>query len=99
MKDEVYMELMNLNKDYIDITRKLYRLNMVEEDEINNFYAEIDNKMINTNLISSSKICIIISNAFYYNNRYLKSYWTLFKKIYEKYHPKKYLKFHNFFSI
>ncbi|EAY11119.1 ankyrin repeat protein, putative [Trichomonas vaginalis G3] len=39
--------------------------------------------------MSPSKVCEIISCASEYNNKFFKSYWILFKKVYEEYHPKK----------
>ena len=80
-------ELMELFKDYINIFNTIYRLHTFDEDKINNIYIEIKTKLIETKIISPSELVNILSTASEYNNRYFKSYFAIFKKLFEEYHP------------
>ncbi|EAY15353.1 ankyrin repeat protein, putative [Trichomonas vaginalis G3] len=83
-----FAELMEINKDYIDAFDSLYRLKTFDSDKIDQIYNKIKNVLIESKMFPPSIICEIISSIIKYNNRYLKSYWALFKKIYEEYQPK-----------
>ena len=82
-----YEEVMAICKDYIDTFNTLYRLKTNDESQINRIYNDIKNNLIETKAFLPSKILEIISVASIFNNRFLKSYWTIFKKIYEEYQP------------
>ncbi|EAY05440.1 hypothetical protein TVAG_197410 [Trichomonas vaginalis G3] len=84
-----YQVLFSLYNDYDNTFNELYRLNTFNEGEIEKVYKDIKTQLIETNYFSPSDIIKIISSISIYNNRYIKSYWILFKKIYEKYHPKR----------
>ncbi|EAY18881.1 hypothetical protein TVAG_295340 [Trichomonas vaginalis G3] len=82
-------ELFELTKDYSDAFNALYRLHTFDEGEIEKIYQNIKNKIIETKIISPSKFLESISHALRHNNRYLKSYFRIFEKLYEDYHPDK----------
>ncbi|EAY05807.1 hypothetical protein TVAG_202640 [Trichomonas vaginalis G3] len=84
-----YMETMKLFKDYNDTFRSIFRLNTSNEDEINKIYINIKSNLFEKTYITPSLILGIIQNAANYNFRFFRSYWTLFKKIYDEYHPTK----------
>ena len=78
---------MEVSKDYNDILTKLYKLKPCTDDEIYEICKDIKNKLIETNMFTPSNILKILSTASLYNNRSMKSYWAIFKKIYEDYRP------------
>ena len=82
-------ELFELTKDYSESFRALYRLHTFDEGEIDKIYQNIKSKIIETKIISPPKFVESISNAIQHNNRYLKSYFRIFEKLYEDYHPGK----------
>ena len=82
-----YNELMELTKDYIDTFDTIFRLTTLNEDEIDKLYNDIKSKLIETKKVPLSDIFKAIQMAALYNNRYLNSYWLLFKKFFNEYHP------------
>ncbi|EAY13876.1 ankyrin repeat protein, putative [Trichomonas vaginalis G3] len=88
MLSEEYQELMELNKDYVNITDALYKLKTFDEAEIERIYQDIKTKLIESKKVSPSYIIDMISVAMSYNLRYTKSYMAIFEKLYEDYQPK-----------
>ncbi|KAI5537068.1 proteasome regulatory particle assembly [Trichomonas vaginalis G3] len=88
MVNDLYNELMQLSKDYNDNFNSLYRLHTYNEDEINNIFQVIKRELIQSKMFLPSQLLKILSTASKYNCRYFKSYWSLFKKLYEEYHPR-----------
>ncbi|EAY08673.1 hypothetical protein TVAG_079310 [Trichomonas vaginalis G3] len=80
-----YDELMTSFNEYNDIVNTLYRLNTFDESKINEIFEKI--KVINKSILSVEEIISIISTASLYRNRYMKSYFSIFKKVYDEYHP------------
>ncbi|EAY04032.1 hypothetical protein TVAG_055180 [Trichomonas vaginalis G3] len=80
--------LIELNRDYIETISAIYRLRAVDDKEINKIYKEIKTKIIKTKKMKLCNILEDIKIASVYNNRHFRSYLELFRKIYDKYHPK-----------
>ncbi|EAY18955.1 ankyrin repeat protein, putative [Trichomonas vaginalis G3] len=83
MNKDQYYEVMALCKDYYEIFNTLYRLNTTNQSELTKIYQDINSILIKTKLLEPSERLDIISTASEYNCRYFKSYWTLYKMIYE----------------
>lgn len=75
-----YEKLMPLFKDYNDTFNALYQLKTNREEELNEIVDKIKIHLINTKLFSPSNICMSLFTVMIFRNRYLKSYWTIFKK-------------------
>ncbi|EAY08459.1 ankyrin repeat protein, putative [Trichomonas vaginalis G3] len=84
-----YNEMSSMFKDYMDTMTSLYRLKTRNEEEITEIYKKIKTNLIETEIFSAEAMLSEISNIVVYNNRYLRSYWRIFKMIYEEYHPEK----------
>ncbi|EAY12042.1 hypothetical protein TVAG_038890 [Trichomonas vaginalis G3] len=82
-----FHELMSLYKGYNDTIDALYRLRTTNEEILDKICNDIKNNLIDTKYLLPSYILDTISFASRCNNRYLKSYWYIFKKIYEEYRP------------
>ncbi|EAY08861.1 hypothetical protein TVAG_050960 [Trichomonas vaginalis G3] len=82
-----YDELMTQYKDYIDTIDSLYKLNTNEEEKISDIYSKIKANLIETNIITPSRVIKIISNACCYNSRFKQSYISLAIKFFNEYHP------------
>ncbi|EAX89958.1 ankyrin repeat protein, putative [Trichomonas vaginalis G3] len=78
-------ELIDLSKDYCNTFCALYRLNTQDEAEIDKIYKQIKIKLIDTKMFLPSQILEVICNVAKLNNRYMKSYWELFRKTAENY--------------
>lgn len=87
--DLEYDKLMPMYQDYHDTYTALYRLHTYDEDELLQIYQMVKTNLIDKNVFMPYQILEQISKIFKYNNRYLKSYWFIFKKIYEEYKPEK----------
>ncbi|EAY21320.1 hypothetical protein TVAG_166950 [Trichomonas vaginalis G3] len=89
-KDEhtKYAELLVTYKDYVETFNSLYQLKSENEEEINKLFNMIKTNLIDTKYFGVDQIIKIFSNIIIYRNGYLKSYFALFKKFYEEYHPK-----------
>ncbi|EAY22028.1 ankyrin repeat protein, putative [Trichomonas vaginalis G3] len=90
MKKIVYDELMELNKGYINTFNALYNLKTFEENEIDKIYQDIKLNLIETKILFPDQILEAIGVASKFNNKYLKSYWAIFKKLFEEYRPNKF---------
>ncbi|EAX87444.1 hypothetical protein TVAG_375470 [Trichomonas vaginalis G3] len=88
MKKAKSSNLMDICKDYNDTFTSLYTLKAYNQAEIDKIYKDIKFKFIETKLFSPFEIMTILSNAFIYNNRALKSYCALYKQIFEEYQSK-----------
>ncbi|EAY21209.1 hypothetical protein TVAG_283780 [Trichomonas vaginalis G3] len=89
MKKCNYNELMELTKDYQNVFDSLYKLKTFDNAEIDKIYDDIKKNLIETKILNPEQIASKISNIAQYNNRYFKSYWTIFKKLFEEYRIKK----------
>ncbi|EAY20219.1 hypothetical protein TVAG_021660 [Trichomonas vaginalis G3] len=83
-----YEEFLEVFHDAIVTLKALYRLKAKTQDEITRIYKEIKRNLIKMKVFTPSQILSAISCAAIYNNRFLRSYWALFKIIYNKYQPK-----------
>ncbi|EAY18878.1 hypothetical protein TVAG_295300 [Trichomonas vaginalis G3] len=88
MKKYDYDELMELTKEYRETFDSLYKLHTQNEGDIDIIYQLVENNLIKTEYLTPSEVLRKISFISICNNRYIKSYWILFKKIFEKYHPR-----------
>ena len=77
---------MNLT-NYIDGVNALFRFHSTEESEIENTYKFIKDKLIETKIFSPTKVLTLIQEAAIHNNKNFKSYWILYKKIIDEFHP------------
>ena len=82
-----FHELMSLYKEFNDTFDELYRLRTNNEEMLDKICNDIKIHLINTKYLRPSDILIILEYLSRFNNRYLKSYWYIFKKIYEEYRP------------
>ncbi|EAY18271.1 hypothetical protein TVAG_253830 [Trichomonas vaginalis G3] len=83
-----YNDFIDCFKDYDDITSRLYRLHITNEDEIDAFCEEIKNKLMNNSgeyLMDHLKE--MISNAEKQNNGYWPSYLILKQKLFKESFP------------
>ncbi|EAY03167.1 hypothetical protein TVAG_345410 [Trichomonas vaginalis G3] len=83
-----YDELRSNYKYYIDSFNALYQLNAENEEEINSIYKKIKTELIDSMKYLPQNIIRDIFDIVAYNNRYLKSYLTLAKLIFDDYHVK-----------
>lgn len=88
MEKRVYDELIELCSDYINTINAIYRLRTFDEYEISKIYKDIKINLLESKIILPTHIFQIISTASRFNCRYYKSYWNIFKKFFEEYHPK-----------
>ena len=86
MKNTHYSELMNTYKDYDDLFVRLYRLHTYKEEEVDEIYQEIKKQLLETKMFTPIKLISILYTAAKFNNRYLRSYFSIFKKIFDEYH-------------
>ncbi|EAY14546.1 hypothetical protein TVAG_388790 [Trichomonas vaginalis G3] len=84
-----YADLMSMNQDYNDTFMSIYRLHTSDEHEIDIIFEKIKRNLVEPKIFSPTDIMATISNISKYNNRYYKSYYSLFKKLYEEYRPTK----------
>lgn len=83
------LELLDKYNGYSDEFIELYNLKTFDQEEINKLYNAIKTKLIDSKLFLPSEVIFHTFAAMPYNIRYSRSYWTIFKKIYEEYHPDK----------
>ncbi|EAY11465.1 hypothetical protein TVAG_248320 [Trichomonas vaginalis G3] len=86
MKNTHYSELMNTYKDYDDLFVRLYRLHTYKEEEVDEIYQEIKKQLLETKMFTPIKLISILYTAAKFNNRYLRSYFAIFKMIFDEYH-------------
>ncbi|EAY01244.1 hypothetical protein TVAG_027120 [Trichomonas vaginalis G3] len=75
---------MEFCKDSRDSLKAFYKLHTHNQSKIDNIYDSIK-----TQIDSPEKLIEQIILASKYNLRYLKSYWAIFKKLFEEFHPKR----------
>ena len=75
-------------QDYYQTVNSLFQLKSSAEQEINELYSKIKTNLIDTKRHSLEQIIDTISKITLYRNRYTRPYLSLFKKIYDEYHPK-----------
>ncbi|EAX96491.1 hypothetical protein TVAG_277720 [Trichomonas vaginalis G3] len=83
-----FSELMLLYKDRGEVFEALGHLNTCNKEEINKIFQQIKKVLIDSNENSVNDILVLISKFAIFNNRYFRSYWELFKLIFEEYRPK-----------
>ena len=88
MQNSHYEALIEINKEYIETFRAIYRLATLNEAKIDKIFKIIKNNLIETKIFSPNRICSTIYKVVKYNNRLLKSYLYLFYKIYIEFHLK-----------
>ncbi|EAY09483.1 hypothetical protein TVAG_102320 [Trichomonas vaginalis G3] len=88
MQANLHDEIMKQFGDYDNVYSQLYRLKSFDEEIIDELFQDINKILIVTKIDLPVQLLSKISIMAAYNNRYLRSYWTLFKKIYSKYNPK-----------
>ncbi|EAY20427.1 hypothetical protein TVAG_110390 [Trichomonas vaginalis G3] len=81
-----YAKLMEIFTGYIDVYNALYRLKTNDEEKLNEIYKKIKQNLIHSYQIPPDEIVTDISFILIYNNRYVKSYLALAKKIVDEYH-------------
>ncbi|EAY22997.1 hypothetical protein TVAG_182330 [Trichomonas vaginalis G3] len=79
-----FNQLMELCKDSRDSLKALYQLNTHDENDINKIYTNLKEQ-----IDSPEKLVEQIILASKYNLRFFKSYWTIFKKVFGEFHPKR----------
>ncbi|EAX91686.1 ankyrin repeat protein, putative [Trichomonas vaginalis G3] len=87
MNRELVDKLIQSYSDYDKLVSGLYRLNTIDENEITKIYEDIKKILIESKINSPSQVIILLETAATYNNRYLRSYWNICKKIFEEFHP------------
>ncbi|EAY00534.1 hypothetical protein TVAG_286710 [Trichomonas vaginalis G3] len=83
-----YNMLMEKYKFYQDAITPFMQLRTKNEEEIKQIYQNLKTTFLDSNIYSPVNVYNLINNIFPYNNRYLTSYWSIFKMIYEDYHIK-----------
>ena len=76
---------MNLYNGITDIIRALYRINTDVESAISKVFIDLDNQLIESIKYPPFRILSLIQTASIYNNRYFRSYLSIFKMFYLKY--------------
>lgn len=76
------------NKSYINSIDALFTLKTNNTEEIDKIYQDIEDNLINSKNLLPSQVLEMISSILPFNNRYFRSYWELFKLIFEEYRPK-----------
>ncbi|EAX97972.1 hypothetical protein TVAG_017440 [Trichomonas vaginalis G3] len=84
----LFIALYEKCQTHIEAYDSLHRLATTDENEISQIYEKIKSILIEKNKIDPSVILSNISYLCYYRNCYLRSYWTIFQKIYEEFQPK-----------
>ncbi|KAI5531293.1 spectrin binding [Trichomonas vaginalis G3] len=84
MKRCNFNKLMELCKDYHEAYTALYMLKSSDETKINQVYEGLKNKLLDTKVVTPAQMCKSISNAAIFNNKYIISYFILFKKIFDE---------------
>ncbi|EAY06644.1 hypothetical protein TVAG_322640 [Trichomonas vaginalis G3] len=87
MTNKYCIELLELFKDQTNTTDEIYKLKSFNEADLKKIYKDIQIYLIETKIYTPSEILLMISKASKFNCRYFKSYWFIFKKVYEEYHP------------
>ena len=83
-----YDDIINRFEDYSSTINELYMLKTDDEEEIQKLFEKIKTKLIETNIFTASQIINEISIIIQFRNRYLKSYFSLFKVLYDEYKPR-----------
>lgn len=78
---------MDMNKDTIDVLNAIYKIGTNDEEDITRIYQDIEKKIIDALIYSPKQILKMISVAPKYKNKYFCSYYEIYKKIFQKYHP------------
>ncbi|EAY19356.1 ankyrin repeat protein, putative [Trichomonas vaginalis G3] len=79
-----YDDAIDMCRDFHDAYCELYRVKTTDGEEINRIFNHIKYTLIERYKVPPAAIISKISNCIsIYNNRYLNSYWSLIKKIYD----------------
>lgn len=74
-------------RDYADIYDSLYKIIECSDEEINGIFQDIKTILIEKYKVSPSELLTDISYMAHYRLKYTKTYWSIFKKIYEEFRP------------
>ncbi|EAX92875.1 ankyrin repeat protein, putative [Trichomonas vaginalis G3] len=85
----MYDEAMSFCKAYHDTFSALYKLDSFDETVIDKIFQDIKINLIETKVCTPSNILYIIPEIVRFRCQYFKSYWFLFKKVYDEYQPGK----------
>ncbi|EAY02896.1 hypothetical protein TVAG_168980 [Trichomonas vaginalis G3] len=80
-----YEELMKKYKDYDDIFTPIFRLKVTKDEEIQEIYQNFKKRLLDTEICTPVNVYFLVTNAFKYNNRFLRSYMKLLKIVYEEF--------------
>ncbi|EAY12808.1 hypothetical protein TVAG_221610 [Trichomonas vaginalis G3] len=79
---------MPMCKEYSETILSLYKLNTFDDEVIDKICNDITKNLIQTKYFTPIQIISKICKICIYNNRFIKSYWKIFKQIFDKFHPK-----------
>ncbi|EAY23235.1 ankyrin repeat protein, putative [Trichomonas vaginalis G3] len=82
---DFYNQMMELCQDYVECTTSLYKLHSLDDDRIDEIYNLIKANLIDSKILSPHKLINIICEVYKYNNRYIRSYFKILKKIFDDY--------------
>ncbi|EAX70761.1 hypothetical protein TVAG_536910, partial [Trichomonas vaginalis G3] len=82
-------ELKEISNDLFAAYDAIYKIQTLDDDEINKIFEFIKVRCFGILRISPVEIMQRISDEFVYQNRYIRSCWSLFIKIYQEYRPKR----------
>ncbi|EAY23524.1 hypothetical protein TVAG_071880 [Trichomonas vaginalis G3] len=85
MSENIYNEIMDLVKEKDQAIKELFRLRTYNEKEIDMIYKNLKDIFIETKILLPTEMMGIIFTAAKLNNKYLKSYIYIFRKIYDEY--------------
>ena len=83
----MYNELAERYRNYHEIIASFVRINTTNDTEIHEIYQKMKTISFETDIFPK-RIIPAIYNAYKYNNRYLKSYWSIIKMFYEEFRIK-----------
>ncbi|EAY17875.1 hypothetical protein TVAG_011000 [Trichomonas vaginalis G3] len=86
IRPNTYSQLRSIHQNYIDLYNALYQLKTENKEELNSIYRNIKAELIDSIKDLPKNIIKNILNIIPYNNRYVKSYLSLAKLIYDEYH-------------
>ena len=83
----IYEDLTKRYRNNYEIIASFVRINTTNTTEIQEIYQKIKKISVEINLFPFVRLPIVFS-AYRYNNRYLKSYWLIFKMLFEEFRIK-----------
>ncbi|EAY13419.1 hypothetical protein TVAG_424510 [Trichomonas vaginalis G3] len=83
----IFNELMEIGKDYNDLSNAIFKLRTMDCDVTKQIYIKCREIIFKTKNHFSSRILMMLNTAARYNNRYIKAYCDIFRKIYIEFQP------------